>query len=59
MCFGRLIEKADTNMKRITIRVPEPYVKALDELTDEKRIPNRAEGIRIAIRDFLKGEGKI
>lgn len=40
-------------MKLITLHLPEPYIKALDQMKDEGLIPNRAEGIRMAVRDFL------
>jgi len=52
-------------MKLITLHLPEPYIKALDRLVSEKYYPNRAEAIRVAIRDLLtveawgrKNEGK-
>jgi Arc/MetJ-type ribon-helix-helix transcriptional regulator len=40
-------------MKLITLYVPEPYLKLLDQLVEEKFYPNRAEAIRVAIRDLL------
>lgn len=40
-------------MKLITLYLPEPYIEALDELVDTKYYPNRAEAIRVAIRDML------
>lgn len=43
-------------MKLITLYVPEPYLKALDRLINERYYPNRAEAIRIAIRDLLSVE---
>jgi len=44
-------------MKLITLYLPEPYIQALDRLVNEKRIyPNRAEAIRIAVRDLLNVE---
>lgn len=43
-------------MKLITLYVPEPYIKALDRLVDERYYPNRAEAIRVAIRDLLAEE---
>jgi antitoxin ParD1/3/4 len=44
-------------MKLITLYLPEPYIRALDRLVNEKRIyPNRAEAIRIAVRDLLNVE---
>ena len=43
-------------MKLITLYIPEPYIKALDQLVDERYYPNRAEAIRVAIRDLLAEE---
>lgn len=43
-------------MKMITLYLPEPYIKALNQLVDEKFYPNRAEAIRVAIRDLINAE---
>ena len=43
-------------MKLITIHIPEPYIKDLDGLVRDDLYPNRAEAIRIAIRDMLIDE---
>ncbi len=43
-------------MKLITLYLPEPYIKALDQLVNEKFYPNRAEAIRVAIRDLINTE---
>jgi Arc/MetJ-type ribon-helix-helix transcriptional regulator len=43
-------------MKLITLHLPEPYIKALDKLVEQKYYPNRAEAIRVAIRDLLNDE---
>ncbi|HDN62440.1 MAG TPA: ribbon-helix-helix protein, CopG family [Candidatus Bathyarchaeota archaeon] len=43
-------------MKMITLYLPDLYIKALDRLVDEKYYPNRAEAIRVAVRDLIKGE---
>jgi antitoxin ParD1/3/4 len=44
-------------MKMITLHLPEPYIQALDKLVNEDRVyPNRAEAIRIAVRDLLSIE---
>ena len=40
-------------MKLITLYLPETYIKALDQLVDERFYPNRAEAIRVAIRDMI------
>jgi len=43
-------------VKLITLYLPEPYIKALDGLVSERFYPNRAEAIRVAVRDLLKVE---
>ncbi len=43
-------------MKMITLYLPEPYIEALNQLVDEKFYPNRAEAIRVAIRDMISDE---
>jgi len=40
-------------VKLITLHLPEPYIRALDRLVKDKFYPNRAEAIRVAIRDLL------
>jgi len=43
-------------MKLITLYLPETYIEALDQLVGERYYPNRAEAIRIAVRDLLSDE---
>ena len=43
-------------MKLITLYLPETYIKALDQLVTEKFYPNRAEAIRVAVRDMINEE---
>jgi hypothetical protein len=43
-------------LKLITIHLPELYIKDLDELVGENYYPNRAEAIRLAVRDLLVAE---
>jgi len=43
-------------VKLITLYLPEPYIKALDSLVDDRYYPNRAEAIRVAVRDLLNTE---
>jgi Arc/MetJ-type ribon-helix-helix transcriptional regulator len=43
-------------MKLITLYLPETYLKALDQLVNERFYPNRAEAIRVAIRDMISVE---
>lgn len=45
-----------TRLKLITLYLPETYIKALDQLVDERFYPNRAEAIRVAIRDLISAE---
>jgi len=45
-----------TILKLITLNIPENYLKYLDELVDGNYYPNRAEAIRIAVRDMLISE---
>ncbi len=45
-------------MPVISLSMPEPYLKGLDELVKDKLHPNRAEAIRMAVRDLLKSFGK-
>lgn len=40
----------------ITLHLPEVYIKDLDELVEDDFYPNRAEAIRIAVRDMLISE---
>lgn len=43
-------------MKLITLHLPETYIRALDQLVDERFYPNRSEAIRVAIRDLISEE---
>jgi len=43
-------------MKNITIALPNNYVLNLEKLQKIGMIPSRSEGIRLAIREFLKKE---
>jgi len=59
MLFGFLPYTRDeggVEVKLITLYLPEPYIKALDSLVDERYYPNRAEAIRVAVRDLLNVE---
>lgn len=50
-------------MKLITLYLPETYIRLLDQLVGERFYPNRAEAIRVAIRDLINeevwGRGKV
>jgi Arc/MetJ-type ribon-helix-helix transcriptional regulator len=43
-------------MKLITLHLPETYLRDLDELVSENYYPNRAEAIRVAVRDLIAEE---
>ena len=44
------------NLEIISLKLPETYVKALDELVETGLYRNRSEAIRVAIRDLLRRE---
>jgi antitoxin ParD1/3/4 len=44
-------------MKVVTVHLPEAYVEAIDELVKRGLYPNRAEAIRMAVRDLIRREG--
>jgi antitoxin ParD1/3/4 len=50
------LPRGKTRMKLITLYLPETYIKALDQLVNECFYPNRAEAIRVAIRDLISAE---
>lgn len=54
--FGALVGYRGIDLKLITLYLPETYIKALDQLVDECFYPNRAEAIRVAIRDMISEE---
>ena len=43
-------------MKLVTVKMPEAYVRGIDELVKAGRYSSRSEVIRIAVREFLKHE---
>jgi len=57
MLFGySLTNWGKITVKMITLYLPETYIKALDQLVDERFYPNRAEAIRVAVRDLISAE---
>ncbi len=46
-------------MKVVTVHLPEAYIEAIDELVRKRIYPNRAEAIRMAVRDFIREEAAI
>ena len=57
-CFSNLPTRKGRTilMKLITLYLPETYIKALDQLVGERFYHNRAEAIRVAIRDLISAE---
>lgn len=43
----------EPELEKVTIRLPERYVRALDFLVKVDDYPSRSEAIRAAIRDFV------
>ncbi|RLF25071.1 MAG: CopG family transcriptional regulator [Thermoprotei archaeon] len=43
-------------LKIVTVKMPEDYVNALDELVEMGLFTSRSEAIRVAVRDLLKRE---
>ena len=43
-------------MRPVTVHLPEAYIEALDQLVRRRLYPNRAEAIRMAIRDLIINE---
>jgi len=43
-------------VRLVTVKMPEMYVKGIDELVKAGRYSSRSEAIRIAIREMLKRE---
>lgn len=41
------------NLKLITLNLPEAYIDGIEKLIEEDLYPNRAEVIRMAVRDFI------
>ena len=43
-------------MRLVTVKMPEIYVKAIDELVKNGRYASRSEAVRVAIRELLRQE---
>jgi len=43
-------------MRVVTVHLPEAYIEALDLLVRRRLYPNRAEAIRMAVRDLIISE---
>lgn len=57
-CAG-LKKEVMEKLKVVTVHLPEPYLQAIDELVRRRLYPNRAEAIRMALRDFIRTEVQI
>lgn len=51
LLHGAIMEEPE--LEKVTIRLPERYVRALDFLVKVDDFPSRSEAIRAAIRDFI------
>lgn len=40
-------------MERVTLRIPEQQVRAIEALVDDGEFPNRSEAIRAAVRSMV------
>jgi len=43
-------------VRLVTVKMPEAYVEAIDELVRKGRFTSRSEAIRVAIRELLRRE---
>ncbi|MGA2681269.1 MAG: ribbon-helix-helix domain-containing protein [Candidatus Bathyarchaeia archaeon] len=50
------IEGGKTEVKLVTVLLPEAYLEGLDELVRANMYPSRSSVIRSAVRDLLKKE---
>ena len=51
------MKKPKSGMKQIDFKIPESYLKSLDDLVEKGFYANRAEAMRTAIMDLLKKHG--
>jgi len=45
-----------SDLRILTVHLPDAYIEGLNRLVDLKLYPNRSEAIRVAIRDLLRRE---
>ena len=43
----------DSDLEKVTVRLPERYIRALDFLVEADDFSSRSEAMRAAIRDFI------
>ncbi|MFW5965528.1 MAG: ribbon-helix-helix domain-containing protein [Halodesulfurarchaeum sp.] len=41
-------------MERVTLRIPEQQIDAVERMVDSGKYPNRSEAIRAAVREMLE-----
>ncbi|MFX1566763.1 MAG: ribbon-helix-helix domain-containing protein [Promethearchaeota archaeon] len=56
MYIHQYVKKLVSNIKLISVNLPESYLKVLEILVIDGKFPNRSEAIRVAIRDLIKTE---
>jgi len=47
------------SVRVVTVHLPEAYIEAIDQLVKRRMYPNRAEAIRMAVRDFIMEEARV
>jgi len=55
-CGYEYTKRTFTNMKLMTVHLPEFYIKGIERLVEMGRYPNKSEAIRVAVRDLLAKE---
>ena len=45
-----------SDLRILTVHLPDAYIEGLNKLVELKLYPNRSEAIRVAIRDLLRKE---
>jgi len=50
----RLTGTGNTKMERVTLRIPEQQIEAVEGMVETGKFPNRSEAIRAAVRDLIE-----
>lgn len=45
--------RGNTNMERVTLRIPKQQIDEVEQMVDTGEFPNRSEAIRSAVREML------
>lgn len=48
-----LPDNSRCNNSRVSVRLPEEYIKQIDALVEQGRYPNRSEAIRDGVREIV------